>query len=261
MSFAIVSLPRTGSTAVYRVLSADPGTSIAYEPDLSGAGLDPVAIRRHCASLFERYSGIKHVWDPNGWPFRNRGHVSTLATLSGSDELTEANRAVADSAEKVIFLRRRNVFDRTLSDLFGQQTSLWGHRPARPHKASEAQAYERAVRRKTPRDIDEGVFGWYMRHSWKAEEAIIRAVPPSRARVFCYEDLFEPARLDAADYSIWRDLAAWAGVTLDFDMPQIASILSPASKLNSEDIYARIPNYARLRALWSPSPALRGSHG
>ena len=65
-----------------------------------------------------------------------------VEVLARSEELIAPNRAVLDCADKVVLLRRRNAFERTLSDLWGQQTHLWGHDPHKPHDPSEAEAYK-----------------------------------------------------------------------------------------------------------------------
>ena len=91
MNFAIVSLSRTGSTSVYRVLCTDPDISMAYEPDFSLPNLSMASVGDRCRDLFAKYSGIKHVWDPNGWPFRNREYITTIKHLERSEELIELN--------------------------------------------------------------------------------------------------------------------------------------------------------------------------
>ena len=244
--FAIASLPRSGSTAAYRVLLSDAATSISYEPGFFDLGGDARAIGKRAAGLFRRSTGLKHVWDPNGWPFANPDHRSTLEGLENSGELLALNAAVLAPASRIALIRRRDAFARTLSDLWGQQTNLWGHDHTRAHDPAEAEQYRAAVGRHEPAPIDPELFGWYMRHAEAWEDAIIAALPPGNVRTFLYEDLFAPARSGAVA-TAWHDLAEWLRVRPDFASAEVRAILAPASKLNSADIYQRIPNYGDLK--------------
>ena len=81
MKFIIASLPRSGSTAVYRVIKSFSEGIIKYEPSFFDSGTSGAEVKKAALSHFGCCIGIKHVWDPNGWPFRNPQHVSTLQTL------------------------------------------------------------------------------------------------------------------------------------------------------------------------------------
>ena len=244
--FAIASLPRSGSTAAYRVLLSDPATSIGYEPEFFDLNCEAGAVGKRAAELFRRFVGLKHVWDPNGWPFANPEHRSSLEALAKSPELIALNAAVLAPASRIALIRRRDAFARTLSDLWGQQTNLWGHDHARAHDPAEADRYRAAVGRHEPAPIDPELFGWYMAHAESWEDAIMAALPPGNARTFLYEDLFDPSTSGGAAPA-WHDLAEWLGVRPDFASAEVRAILSPASKLNSAAIYERIPNYAELK--------------
>lgn len=250
MKFAIVSLPRCGSTAVYRVLGTDPTTAIMYEPPFFGVGIKPGKVRKKALACFAQAEGIKHVWDPNGWPFRNPDHASTLEVLARSDELIAPNQAVLDCADKVIFLRRRNAFARTLSDLWGQQTHLWGHDPHQRHDPSEVEKYRAAAHRRVASAIDPEVFGWYMRHADEWEDEIVGGLSTAEVRTFFYEDLFDPALCRTGIPQGWREMAEWLDLNPQFESSEVRQILSPESKLNSEEIYARIPNFEDLKAVF-----------
>src|SRR5262245_25421046 len=102
--FAVLSLPRSGSTALSRVLSLETNVRIAYEPDFEDAWRQPKSLRSFCLSLYSTFQGIKHVWDPNGWPFANKSHQSTLQSLSRSTEWIGVNASLVDCVRKVVFL-------------------------------------------------------------------------------------------------------------------------------------------------------------
>ena len=247
MKFVIASLSRCGSTALHRVLSSSPGVKIAYEPTFFGLALKPESVRKRAVKCLKRFDGMKHVWDPNGWPFRGPVHASSLELLARSEEMIPANAALLDCADRVAILRRRNRFDRILSDLLGQQTDLWGHDPDMPHAPSEASDYKAAVRRHEPSAIDPEVFAWYIRNSRAWEDRIVDALRPSARRIFFYEDLFQADGPDARR-SAWSELFEWLDVVPDFLSPEVQEIIAPESKLNSADIYERIPNYRELKA-------------
>jgi hypothetical protein len=245
--FVVASLPRSGSTAVYRVLKSDPSLSIAYEPPFFGCGPDPLQVGDVAARYLRSFDGIKHVWDPNGWPIANPEHVSSLEVLVRSGELIASNRAVLDCAGRIAILRRRNLFERTLSDLWGQQTNLWGHDHDRSYDRSEVPKYREALARHIPRPIDPEVFGWYMHNAEAWEEAILAGLQPGSTKIFFYEDLFPPGPRETGVPSKWQELAEWLEVGPDFEAPEVRQIMAPAAKLNSPDIYARIPNFDVLK--------------
>lgn len=253
MKFVIASLPRSGSTAVYRVLRSDPATTIAYEPTFFDLGTNSKKIRNKTSSLFRKFDGIKHVWDPNGWPFRNPDHISSLDVLDKSQEFILPNKTVLDCAHRIALLRRKNAFDRTLSDLWGQQTNLWGHDPHQPHDVSEVQQYRDAAQRHVPSAIDPDVFGWYMHNAEKWENAIIDGLPPSTTKTFFYEDLFASDISETLIPVAWHELAEWLGLKPDFSSLEVRQIISPVSKLNSVDIYERIPNFQELKTAFYDS--------
>jgi hypothetical protein len=191
MSFAIVSMARTGSTSVYRVLCTDPNICIAYEPDFSLPDLSRASIRDRCRDLFVEYYGIKHVWDPNGWPFRNREYISTIESLERSKDLVALNATVASFPTKVVFLRRRNQFARTISDLLGQQLQLWGHSPTEPYNRTERIQYRQKAKQSEMAPINSQIVEWYMSNAWNQEEALIEQTPMDQRLIVYYEDLFD----------------------------------------------------------------------
>jgi hypothetical protein len=246
VKFAILSLSRTGSTAVYRALAAATQKSIAYEPDFSIAGIDPDAIRQTCFDLCRKYDGIKHVWDPNGWPFRNLEDPPAIERLRQADELIVPNQVVANSFDKVVILRRKNVFERTLSDLLGHQTGFWGHFPDRPHSINEVLDYKKRIEEHAFNAINEQVFSWYMQNAWNTENVLISGIAAEKVKIFFYENLFNCDEQEPRDFLAWRELTSWIGTAINFNDGRFFDMVSPLSKFNSNEIYKRIPNYEAL---------------
>ena len=92
-----------------------------------------------------------------------------------------------------------------------------------------------------------------MRHAEAWEDAIVAALPSGNVRTFLYEDLFAATRRDGDIAPAWHRLAEWLGVSPDFASPEVRAIVAPASKLNSAEIYQRIPNYHELLAAFGGS--------
>lgn len=245
-TFAIVSLPRCGSTAIYRALGCDVRTRIACEPDFGEAWKNRFALKRHCAKLFSRVNGIKHVWDPNGWPFTNKDHISTLDSLGLSDQWIEANAALLECVDKVVFLKRRNNLARVVSDLCGQQTGLWGHDPDSPHTADEAVRYRDQMEKQELRQIDEQVIEWYLDHAAAWESRILSSVPEDRKLTVDHLDIFgSDVDLETRVVRV-VGIADWLGLRLAPEDQRMRTILDQSAKLNDTQVYQRIPNFRRI---------------
>jgi LPS sulfotransferase NodH len=249
--FAICSLPRSGSTAIYRLLKLTPGLQMAYEPDFGEAWRKAEDLKQACQAMFSKTPGFKHVWDPNGWPFVNKLHQSTLESLSQSAEWTRVNIALLDCVPRVVFLRRRNQLARIVSDLLGQQTDLWGHQPDKQHSGAEAILYREQLQERQLRPLDIRVIEWYLANASNWEDQILSHVPNEKKFTLFYEDIF------GADVDINTRLKRasaigdWLGLPLRAD-DRFQSILQPASKLNDSTSYSRIPNFREIVANYGP---------
>jgi hypothetical protein len=244
--FAIVSLSRCGSTALFRVLSLDTGVLIEYEPDFGDAWEQGESLRSYCRDLFSRTHGIKHVWDPNGWPFTNRSHKSTLECLARSSEWVEVNASVLECVDKVVFLRRRNQLARTLSDLLGQQTDLWGHSPDEPHSGLEVAEYAEQLRLRSLDRLDERLIEWYVRNASPWEDRIMSEVPGDRKLTVYYEDLFGSDVDLGARLACASRIGEWLGIGIQKEDERVRAIMQPGSKINETSSYARIPNFREI---------------
>jgi hypothetical protein len=99
-----------------------------------------------------------------------------------------------------------------------------------------------------PTAIDAKLFSWYMRHAQNWEDAIVAGFPPSKIRTVLYEDLFSTGTSQGRVPDVWQELAEWLGVKPDFGSREVRQMMAPTSKLNSGDMYERIPNYGELKA-------------
>jgi hypothetical protein len=247
-NFAIVSLSRSGSTALYRILSLDADFRIAYEPDFGDAWRQVRSLSSWCRELFSEFQGIKHVWDPNGWPFTNKFHQSTTESLSRSAEWIGVNVSLLDCVQKVVFLRRRNQLARVLSDLLGQQTGLWGHDPERPHSGREAVEYREQLNGRSLRQLDEDVIAWYLENASVWEDEILSHVPDARLRTVYFEDLFDCDVDVSTRAERLVGVADWLGERIRTDDDILRAILHPDSRFNDRSSYDRIPNIREIES-------------
>jgi hypothetical protein len=183
--------------------------------------------------LYRVVNGIKHVWNPAGWPFGNKPHLS-LALLQEAPSL-------------VLHLQRRNALQRVVSAMISEQVqlwkgpaSLWRLRLDRLHLA--------------PLDVESVVE--QLRIDLETEEKVsrlLRRLNKTTVSVF-YEDLFESHLNKGAGSTVnsISDLMERLG----FDAPDhemrlvMARRLDPTTwKMNSQESYKLIPNIEEVEAV------------
>ena len=117
--FVVDSLPRTGSTSLARLLNCHPDIKCLVEPfhprrydgqyyrmALLAKSVEPVL-----DLIWQRWNGIKHVWvGLSGFPF---------------PENPELNDDIVLAASHVIFLERRNLLRRYVSNMICSQLDFW----------------------------------------------------------------------------------------------------------------------------------------
>src|SRR5271169_3144199 len=99
--FVIDGPTRTGSTTLAALLNCHPEINCLIEPfhprryggQFHGMAIERRKIQPVLDLIWCRWTCIKHVWEPNGWPF---------------PENPELNDAVIGEAKGVLFLTRRN---------------------------------------------------------------------------------------------------------------------------------------------------------
>lgn len=116
--FVIDGLTRTGSTTLANLLSCHPDVKCLIEPfhpRRYDGHFHKMAVAQESVGpalnlIWFRWTGIKHVWESNGWPF------------SQSPRL---NDGVVLGARKVLFLQRRNLLRRSISSSISRQLRFW----------------------------------------------------------------------------------------------------------------------------------------
>jgi hypothetical protein len=116
--FVIDGLTRTGSTTLTRLLNSCTEVQCLMEPfhpKRYGGHFYRMAIASDSVGpalnlIWHRWAGIKHVWETDGWPFLIK---------------PELNNGVVLSANKVLYLQRRNLLRRCISSLISKQLRFW----------------------------------------------------------------------------------------------------------------------------------------
>lgn len=117
--FVIDSLPRTGSTTLARLLDCHPDIRCLVEPfhprryngQYHKMAIQARSVRLPLNLIWHRWNGIKHVWvGSTGFPFPKN---------------PELNDEIVLAASRVIFLERRNLLRRYVSNVISRQLDFW----------------------------------------------------------------------------------------------------------------------------------------
>ena len=227
--FVIFALGRTGSTTLSRVVACHPAVTCLHEPFNPDRRTPPAPVtdgatlRRELRELRTRASGIKHVWDPDGWPFP-RGSM--------------LNRELAvQPGQRILFLNRRNVLRRLVSSQISEQAKVW----------AITEEDRTIVREFAFGPLDVEALSHRVGRERDAIAAYRRAIAASGTPCLdlWYEDLFEPDVTIAAQEAWLERIFAFLGV--DPTLPperrsDVHRLLRPdAGPLNSAATYRRIP--------------------
>jgi len=133
--FVIFSMARCGSTTLMRALNCYPDIRCMLElftPANLGSTYSGVTNTDglHCAlhKIFQSHNGIKHIWHPDGWPFRD------------SPELN--HRLLVSEGLRIILLNRKNNLRRVVSVELSKQTGIWGAFTDDEHQRVRTLIYE-----------------------------------------------------------------------------------------------------------------------
>jgi hypothetical protein len=256
--FIIFSLSRCGSTALFRALSYHRAITCLFEPDFSSAAWVEIEVLRMLERIRGEYSGIKHVWDPSGFPFTS-DHRSVVNQMNANREIVvRLNKAVlAMPHKKVVFLRRRNHLARVLSDLLGQQTGLWG--PANPdgrpvRDLNEPQRYRDALNAQRIRPLDIAIVEWYLKNAPAMEDSLRQTLTNDECLELFYEDFLGPGIRVDQRLKIYRRVLTFLDRSQEsgcWDDDAVTELFDPGRKLNVPELLSRIPNLAEIQSRFS----------
>jgi hypothetical protein len=205
-------------------------------------------------------SGIKHVYDPSGYPFQEPWQRPSCEDMDRDAALWHRlNAALLNHpGMRVIFLRRRDSFLRYVSDCVAHQSGHWGFFDNKV-TVGESARYRKTLSNISLPPLDETLVGWYTENVPRIFQTLREAVTNPVMDVW-YEDYF------GQDVTLPERLAKFSkvveflqiGAPADFyQSADLELLLKPSAKLNDDSIFERIPNFRHLRQRFGiPAPAL-----
>ena len=202
---------------------------------------------------------MKHVWDPSGFPFVATQASPALENLTNYHRrVLDLNSCILSSPDtQIIFLRRRNQFERILSDLLGQQTDLWGPASSdgRISPVDETAIYRASINRKNIEAVDMEVIDWYLRHIPSLEHELRTSIPDRNECLDVYfEDVFGADVSSDARIRKFRQILDFLGCSADpasWPGSTVERLFQPQAKLNNPDTFGLIPNLAEVQMRFS----------
>ncbi len=230
--FVIDSLPRTGSTTLARLLSCHPDIRCLIEPfhprrydgQFFRMALEAGTAAAALNLIWHRWSGIKHVWDASqGWPFRSR---------------PEVNDSIVLEAGHVIFLERRNLLRRYVSEAISQQLDFW---------IGTQQQFRARLENVQLRELDPAAVLQELHKDKAAVERRLQLMEEHNVpmlRLF-YEDIFEEGVAAGPQFAIMNNILGFLGfpdVSEHTFMQQWAPLLDRSTyRWASPEIYRMVP--------------------
>ena len=235
--FVVFALARTGSRTLSRLLQCHVDIRCLYEPfnprlhegRYARQATDRHGLDRAMEEIWRTYNGVKHVWDPTGWPFLDKGGLN--------------EQLLAEGKHRILLLTRRNRLRRLVSLHISLQSDVWfiWDEPTR-RKFEEFQF----------RPIDRALFGAQL----EIEAQVVArhkqlAADCGKPFLDChYEDIFGLDRSVDAKLGRLQEILAFLGFTQITDpaaLDRARSLLDPKlGTFNSEQIYRRIPGIERI---------------
>ncbi len=235
--FVVFALARTGSRTLSRLLNCHHGIRCLYEPfnprlhegRYARRALDRDGLEGALAEIWQSYNGIKHVWDPQGWPF------------SGGAMLNE--HLLTGGTHCILRLTRRNLLRRLVSLHICLQSDVW-------------YMWDEPTRRKFDefrfQPIDRDLLGTQLAIE-AAALARHRQLLAAGGKPFLdchYEDVFGADVSVEAKLGRLQEILAFLGATPIADaaaLDRARSLLDPElGAFNSEQVYRRITGIERI---------------
>jgi hypothetical protein len=237
-NFVILSLPRSGSTTLARMLNIHGEISCLIEPfhpqRYNGrfyAVATKCSINAAVDGIWRNWNGFKHVWESNGWPFVNAPGLNDKIALGGT--------------HKIILLIRRNFLRRVVSNLISRQTRYWiGNRVD----------FERRLKATTLAELDSGALRKQICEDTDAVKRCCHGLLLNKdnARILYYEDVFDEHVAPADQFVTFNSILTFIGATHvspdvfreRFQYYFDASV----HRWATPDVYRRIPNIDQIES-------------
>ena len=178
------------------------------------------------AQLWKLATGIKHVWQPDGWPFPSASH----------------NERLLSSGARIVFLRRRNVLRRVVSHQISMQLDEWTF--AFPEDRQRLRSF-------SFRPLDTEIVRWHVANEIRVLDETRRRFEGTASLLeLWYEDLYDTSISLLAKHRVLDRIRTFISVPSPVDLPVVKKIdqwLDPETKrVNSEETYSRIPGIAKV---------------
>jgi hypothetical protein len=237
--FVVVSLPRSGSTTLARLLNCHDDISCLIEPfhpsryggAFRRASGDARSLDAVLELIWQKWNGIKHVWEPNGWPFEVAPELN--------------DRIICGPNRGVILLMRRNLLRRAVSHSICRQTQFWigttadfmAHLQGVELRALSAQAVRLEIRRDR-NAID------------RCAQSLSAANNNGRVLSLFYEDVFREEASEDERLALMNRVLAFLEaqpITHEAFMKAWHRHFEPARyRWSSREVYERIPGIQRV---------------
>jgi LPS sulfotransferase NodH len=234
--FLIISLPRSGSTTLARLLNCHEHVRCLIEPfhpHRYGGRFHAFAVHRSIddtlAAIWTQWNGIKHVWDTQGFPFFERPELN--------------NDVVLHARCKIVLLVRRNILRRIVSQHLSRETRTW---------IGPREAFVARLRTTDVAPLDPDAVRLQIRDEQAVLASQLRFLSDHHLEVLRieYEDVFS-GQVSADDQmSVLNDILTFLGldpVRRDTFVEQCSRLLDPSRhQWGTPDVYHRIPGIERL---------------
>jgi hypothetical protein len=234
--FIIVSLPRCGSTTLARLLNTHQGIRCLVEPfhPRRYEGRFHALTRKHSldnilAFIWSRWNGIKHVWEASGWPFAEQPELNDQLVL-GKDR-------------RILFLMRRNLLRRFISNYICRQTRFW---------IGTRAEFSASLANTELRPLDAASVLREIRRDQEAVAQRLQSMSDHKVHFLplFYEDIFRPAATDSDRMALMNSVLTF----LDFPPITSETFLTDwlqhfdpmLNRWASAEVYRRIPEIDRL---------------
>lgn len=229
--FLILSLPRCGSTSLVRLLNCHERIHCLIEPfhpkryggRFYALARDEGSLDGALKILWTKWNGVKHVWESSGWPFIDR------PTL---------NDKIALASKKIIFLMRRNLLRRFVSNYICRYTQYWiGAKDEFHARLNQIQL--------SP--LDPALVLAQIRRDRDAVEQRLRFIAGHGIQTQClyYEDFYRPDASTQEQLELINSLFGFLEfdpITLEFFVRSCGQHFSIAdNQWASPEVYRRIP--------------------
>jgi len=257
--FVLYSLARCGSTTFNDLLNCHEdirSISEPFEPQRYGGQYyqtvtDAASLDKTLDIIWQSYDGIKHVWHPNGAPFVGRPDLN--------------KRLISSPVVSVLFLTRRNILQRLLSNQIQRQSrpgvldplKRWVLETFSGPRYVPMLQFVRGLKKRRLRTfafapIDRSVIATRLAEEKGVIDEYRSLLLKSGTRFVdvYYEDLFGSTLTMAEKIEKLNNVLAFLGrrPISNTEQSNVENLFGPAQKIATSDVYRSIPGIEKIEA-------------